>query len=344
MPFHPSYVKMTACIASTTAAIPTAAGAAAAAADTAGAVTGTSVKHATMSATYARALSSVVACWTLSPQRTPRHCWIKNTATTEMATGTVNRTSAGNSAARYSPMRMAAAASDAVDEIQSLAPITKPAYGPNARRANTYCPPDRGITTPSSASDTTPSSAYAPPAIHASMKAAGLGNSEATVPGVRSIPEPMVLPMMTATPNAIPSTCRSLPRPRGRASLPSIGLAIVDMRWGSLGKGAQKCYAGARGSKRNQGRRNTPCLGAVLRPVVSGESAVTVYPPSRIDPDSGIPDLIRRLTEDSRRLASDEVRLAKLELHDSMRTGVRGVVWLSVGLAVGVVAAVALTV
>jgi len=71
---------------------------------------------------------------------------------------------------------------------------------------------------------------------------------------------------------------------------------------------------------------------------------VTVYPPSRIDPDSGIPDLIRRLTEDSRRLASDEVRLAKLELHDSMRTGVRGVVWLSVGLAVGVVATVALTV
>ena len=68
------------------------------------------------------------------------------------------------------------------------------------------------------------------------------------------------------------------------------------------------------------------------------------HPPSRIDPETGIPDLIRRLTEDSRRLASDEVRLAKLELHDSMRSGVRGVVWLSLGLAVGVVAAVALTV
>jgi len=71
---------------------------------------------------------------------------------------------------------------------------------------------------------------------------------------------------------------------------------------------------------------------------------VTAYPPTRIDPDSGIPDLIRRLTEDSKRLASDEVRLAKLELHDSMRTGVRGVVWVSLALATGVVAAVALTV
>jgi uncharacterized membrane protein YqjE len=71
---------------------------------------------------------------------------------------------------------------------------------------------------------------------------------------------------------------------------------------------------------------------------------VTAHPPTRIDPDSGIPDLIRRLTEDSKRLASDEVRLAKLELHESMRTGVRGTIWLALALAIGVVAAVALTV
>jgi hypothetical protein len=71
---------------------------------------------------------------------------------------------------------------------------------------------------------------------------------------------------------------------------------------------------------------------------------VTNIPQIRTDPDAGIPDLIRRLTEDSRRLAGDEVRLAKLELHDSMRTGVRGVTRIAVALAVGVVAAVALTV
>ena len=63
-----------------------------------------------------------------------------------------------------------------------------------------------------------------------------------------------------------------------------------------------------------------------------------------VDPDSGIPDLIRRLTEDSRRLASDEVRLAKLELHESVRSGVRGVIWASLALGMGIVAMVALTV
>jgi hypothetical protein len=62
------------------------------------------------------------------------------------------------------------------------------------------------------------------------------------------------------------------------------------------------------------------------------------------DADAAIPDLIRRLTEDSRRLAGDEVRLAKLELHESIHVGVRGVVWSAVGLAIGIVAAVALTV
>jgi len=71
---------------------------------------------------------------------------------------------------------------------------------------------------------------------------------------------------------------------------------------------------------------------------------VTSHRYAQTDPDTGIPDLIRRLTEDSRRLASDEVQLAKLELQDSIHGGVRGVVWTAVGLAVGVVAAVALTV
>ena len=65
---------------------------------------------------------------------------------------------------------------------------------------------------------------------------------------------------------------------------------------------------------------------------------------THVDPDSGIPDLIRRLTEDSRRLATDEVRLAKLELHESLQSGVRGVVLASLALAIGIVAIVALTV
>lgn len=74
------------------------------------------------------------------------------------------------------------------------------------------------------------------------------------------------------------------------------------------------------------------------------EETVAVYPSTEIDVDAGIPDLIRRLTDDSKRLATDEVRLAKMELRESVRTGIRGSVWLAVALAVGVVALVAFTV
>lgn len=65
---------------------------------------------------------------------------------------------------------------------------------------------------------------------------------------------------------------------------------------------------------------------------------------TRIDPDVGIPDLIRRLADDSKRLATDEVRLAKLELGENLRTGARGTVWLAVAFGVGVVATSAATI
>jgi len=71
---------------------------------------------------------------------------------------------------------------------------------------------------------------------------------------------------------------------------------------------------------------------------------VTAHPSIQIDPETGIPDLIRRLADDSKRLASDEVRLAKLEMHQNVRTGIRGTIRLAIALAFGIVAAVALTV
>ena len=64
----------------------------------------------------------------------------------------------------------------------------------------------------------------------------------------------------------------------------------------------------------------------------------------RIEPDVGIPDLIRRLTEDSKRLATDEVQLAKLELSDSIQSVSRGTLWVALAFGAGVVAAAALTV
>lgn len=71
---------------------------------------------------------------------------------------------------------------------------------------------------------------------------------------------------------------------------------------------------------------------------------MAIQPTTPIDPDTGIPDLVRRLGDDSKRLAGDEVRLAKLELHESVRTSVDGSIRLALALAFGIIAAVALTV
>lgn len=63
-----------------------------------------------------------------------------------------------------------------------------------------------------------------------------------------------------------------------------------------------------------------------------------------VDPDAGIPDLIRRLTDDSKRLAGDEIRLAKLELGENVHTAGRGTLRLAIAFGIGVVAAVAATI
>jgi len=61
------------------------------------------------------------------------------------------------------------------------------------------------------------------------------------------------------------------------------------------------------------------------------------------DPNVGIPDLIRRLTDDSKRLVANEVRLAKLELHESVQRAGTGALYLGIAFAVAVVGAVMLT-
>jgi uncharacterized membrane protein YqjE len=63
-----------------------------------------------------------------------------------------------------------------------------------------------------------------------------------------------------------------------------------------------------------------------------------------VDPDIGIPDLVRRLTDDSKRLVRDEVRLAKLETRESIRSGAHGAIWLGLAFGAGVVAMVGLTI
>lgn len=61
------------------------------------------------------------------------------------------------------------------------------------------------------------------------------------------------------------------------------------------------------------------------------------------DPDTGIPDLIKQLGTDSKRLVHDEVLLAKLEMKESVHRASRGAVWLGIAFGIGVVMLVALT-
>jgi uncharacterized membrane protein YqjE len=62
------------------------------------------------------------------------------------------------------------------------------------------------------------------------------------------------------------------------------------------------------------------------------------------DPDTGIPDLIRRLTDDSKRLVTDEVSLAKIESKESLHRATRGALWMALSFGVAIVMLTALTV
>src|SRR4051812_9310909 len=65
--------------------------------------------------------------------------------------------------------------------------------------------------------------------------------------------------------------------------------------------------------------------------------------PVHIDPNVGIPDLIRRLSDDGKRLVSDEIRLAKIETTENVKRAGRGGIRLALAFGVGVVALVAMT-
>jgi uncharacterized membrane protein YqjE len=66
--------------------------------------------------------------------------------------------------------------------------------------------------------------------------------------------------------------------------------------------------------------------------------------PIATDPDLGIPDLIRRLSDDSKRLVTDEVQLAKLETTESLHRAARGTLWMVLAFGAAVVMIVALTI
>lgn len=64
----------------------------------------------------------------------------------------------------------------------------------------------------------------------------------------------------------------------------------------------------------------------------------------RVDPDATIGDLVGRLADDSKRLVRNEVRLARMEMRESVRTAARGALYVGVAFGTLVISFVALTV
>jgi hypothetical protein len=62
-----------------------------------------------------------------------------------------------------------------------------------------------------------------------------------------------------------------------------------------------------------------------------------------VDPNTGIPELISRLGDDSKRLVSDELRLAKLEVREHIKQSSKDAMWLAIAFGLGVVAMMAFT-
>lgn len=60
-----------------------------------------------------------------------------------------------------------------------------------------------------------------------------------------------------------------------------------------------------------------------------------------LDFDPGFAPLIKQLTDDSKRLLGDEVRLAKLETIENIHRAAKGGLWLGAALGVAIVALVA---
>ena len=62
-----------------------------------------------------------------------------------------------------------------------------------------------------------------------------------------------------------------------------------------------------------------------------------------VDPNIGIPELITRLGDDSKRLVNNEIRLAKLEMHEHIKQSSKDFMWLAIAFGLGVVAMTAFT-
>src|SRR5436190_850471 len=186
-----------------TTAVPSASPAGRATADARPAI-GVVTRHATATARSVRTFVMPIARVDTSPERTPIQCNTPKASVMANAMAVFAGSREGQNSADSAPSPIDAAAIAAALEIQSVQPMTKPAYSPMARRANTYCPPDCGSIAASSATVMAPQREYSAPMIQTPRNHTGEGRAAATSPGVRRMPTPMVLATIIVAPKSTP--------------------------------------------------------------------------------------------------------------------------------------------
>src|SRR6266581_3387020 len=151
----------------------------------------------------ASSLAAVTTFCTHRPDATPTRLMPVNSATNPAPSGAMSAGGQPSRRTRNSPAAtpIAAIATPLVPRA-STQPTTKPARVPNASRTKAYLPAARGWRVVSSAKQSAPRNASAAPNTHTTKVSPGRPSRAATMPGVRKIPAPTVIPTTMASPSA----------------------------------------------------------------------------------------------------------------------------------------------
>src|SRR6266545_4273525 len=150
----------------------------------------------------ATTLALVETFWTQRPHVTPVRLIATSNATVPTPSHLLAPGDQPSNRPRNSPVTTPNAAIAAgYSANPSHQPTTKPMRGPNASRAYTYLPPALGCRVASSAKHSAPRNASTPPSIQAMKVSHGRPSWWATRPGVRNIPDPIVMPTTMARPS-----------------------------------------------------------------------------------------------------------------------------------------------
>ncbi len=151
----------------------------------------------------ASSFAAVTTFCTHRPDATPTRLIAVNSATSPAPSGAVSAEGQPESRTRNSPAAtpIAAIATPLVPRA-STQPTTKPAREPNASRTNAYLPAAEGWRVVSSAKHSAPRNASPAPSTQTTKVSPGRPRRAATMPGVRKIPAPTVIPTTMASPSA----------------------------------------------------------------------------------------------------------------------------------------------